>query len=363
MRILFVSGNLCDGGAQRVIATISSALAERGHEITLLLYSRNEKEYAVSPKVKISSIRDSYEEYSVMSGMKRLLFIRNFLKDTKPEVAVGFLEGGYGLYMASFGMRFVKVASARVDPNILLQKKGLRAWIDMKWFASADAVVLQTTRQREHAQHTGWKNQVVIANPISEKALSFSEHNYNRPCRRIVMAGRLEKQKNYPMMFAAMKKVVAVYPEVKLDIFGKGSQEETLKQMILEMGLEQYIVLKGWTQSPLEEYANSDIYVLSSDFEGMPNSLMEAMAVGLPCISTNCDTGPEDLIVDGENGYLVPVNDSEMLAKRLLQVIGMDTTQRRALGKKAQAFIRDNMTSDVIASEWETLLNQLLAKH
>ena len=94
-------------------------------------------------------------------------------------------------------------------------------------------------------------------------------------------------------------------PDMMLDIYGTGRLESELRQQIQEKGLETCVSLRGWTSSPLVEHSNSDIYVLTSDYEGMPNALMEALAMGLPCISTDCDTGPEDLITDGENGFLI----------------------------------------------------------
>ena len=359
MKILFVSGNLCDGGAQRVISVVASGLAECGHDVSLLLFARNEKEYPISEKVQITAIRESFAEYSKMSGLARTTFIRKYLKTLKPQAAIGFLEGGYGLFLASLGMKFTKVASARIDPAILLQKKGARALLDKIWFSSADGVVLQTNRQKVHAEKTGWKNQTVIANPVSDAALDAMPHNYDRPCRRIVMAGRLATQKNYPMVFTAMERVLKKYPDAILDIFGKGAQETQLQELIVQKGLQNNVFLRGWTQNTLGEYARSDVYVLSSNFEGMPNALMEAMAMGLPCVSTDCDTGPEDLITDGENGYLIPVGDADALAERLLRIMDMTPEERKTMGESAKNTMAQNFNKEVVTRQWETMLREL----
>lgn len=217
-------------------------------------------------------------------------------------------------------------------------------------------------RQMQHAKDTSWKNQVVIANPVSDRALALQKHSYDCPCRRVVMAGRLVPQKNYPMIFAAMKKVTEVYPDALLEIYGKGAMQQSLQQMINDLHLEKHVQLKGWTQDTLYEFQNSDLYVLCSNYEGMPNALMEAMAVGLPCISTDCDTGPEDLIVDGVNGYLVPVNDADKLAQRIIDVMKMTVDERRTLGENARHTMADRFSGEVIAEKWEELLMRL-AKH
>ena len=359
MKILFVSGNLSDGGAQRVMAVVTSQLAKMGHEVNLLLFARNKKEYPVDPAMKITALGENFQEYSELSTWQRTLAIRKYVKALKPDAAVGFLEGGYGLFLATLGMKFPKVASARIDPKFLLQKRGGRAMLDRLWFRCADAVVVQTSRQAEHAQNAGWKNMTVIANPVSDDTLVLEPHNYDRPCRRIVMAGRLAEQKNYPMALKAMQKVLEKYPDAKLDIFGKGNQEESLKTLIQEMGLECSVRLMGWTQDTLGEFANSDAYVMTSNFEGMPNALMEAMAAGLPCISTDCDTGPEDLITDEKNGYLVPVGDANALAERLIQIMDMTPAQRRELGENARKTMIEAFNVEAIAEKWAKLLQML----
>ena len=146
MKILFLSGNLCDGGAQRVISVVASELAEKGHDVNLLLFSRNEKEYPLSEKVKIFSLADNFNDYQKISGLKRIIRVRRLLKQLKPEVAVGFLEGGYALYLSSFGLKLKKVSSARINPKHIIEQKGLRAFINKRWFKKSDAIVLQTVR-------------------------------------------------------------------------------------------------------------------------------------------------------------------------------------------------------------------------
>lgn len=360
MKILFLSGNLCDGGAQRVISVVSSRLAENGHDVSLLLFSRNQKEYPISDKVNIVSISKNFQEYCSVSSFSRLKFIRNYLKNFKPDVAVGFLEGGYALYMASLGLKFKKIASARVDPAVIMNAKGLRATINRMWFNSADKIVLQTNKQLDHVPNKIRKKSVVIANPISNAALQSFKTDYSMNCRRIVMAGRLEEQKNYPMVFDAIKIVLQKYPDVKLDIFGKGSQEAELQNLIDTNGLADNIDLCGWTQNTLEEYRNHDMYIMSSDFEGMPNALMEAMGVGLPCVSTDCDTGPSDLIIDGENGFLIPVGDSTALADKIIRIIEMPANKRKELGINAHNTMVEKFNSEVICEKWETFFKKVM---
>ncbi|MBQ8319648.1 MAG: glycosyltransferase family 4 protein [Clostridia bacterium] len=359
MKILFISGNLCDGGAQRVIAVIASELAEKGHDVSLLLFSRNEKEYPISEKVKITALGKNFEEYSKISEFSRIKKIRKYLKETKPNVAVGFLEGGYALYLSSFGLKFKKVASARINPKSILAGKGIRAKINRAWFNHADSIVLQTESQKALSPKSWLNRCTVIANPVSETALAKGKEEYVESCRSFLMIGRLAQQKNYEMALQAIQKVKETYPDIHLDIFGKGGLEETLKEQIKELGLTDNVALCGWTQDSIGEYRKHDGYLLTSDYEGMPNALMEAMAVGLPCISTNCDTGPSDLIEDGKSGFLIPVGDVDALAESILKVIKMSSEQRESIGQAARKRMQENFNNKVIAERWEELFKNL----
>lgn len=362
MKILFVSGNLCDGGAQRVISVTASALAEKGHDVSVLLFSRNEKEYPLSEKVKIFSLAQNFEEYSKISGLKRIFKTRKVIKQIKPDVAIGFLEGGYGLYLSSFGLRVKKVSSFRVNPSIILNKKGLRAFIEKQWFRNSSKIVIQTESQREFLPKKLNEKSVVIENPVSEKALEESVEKYSDSVEKFTMLGRLNEQKNYEMSIKALKIVCEKHESVKLEIFGKGPSEEKIKNLICELGLENNVFLRGWTQSPLEELSKTDCYLMTSNFEGLPNALMEAMAIGLPCISTDCPTGPSDLIDDGKNGFLVPINDHEVLAQKMIEVIEMPKDERQLLGKTAKEKILLNFSALVICEKWESFLQALIKK-
>ena len=362
MKILFVSGNLCDGGAQRVISVVSSELAEKGHDVNLLLYSRNEKEYPLSEKVKVLSLANNFADYQKISGLKRIKLIRKVLKEVKPEVAVGFLEGGYGLYLSSFGLKMKKVSSARINPKYIIEKKGLKAFINKIWFKKSHAIVLQTESQREFAPKSWQKKSVVIANPVSEIALSNEKQSHNDNCKNIIMVGRLDDQKNYSMAIEAIRILRDEYPDIHLDVFGKGWYEETIKKEIEEKDLEDYITLKGWTQNAAQELKEHDLYLMTSDFEGMPNALMEAMVVGLPVISTDCPTGPSDLIDNGVNGYLVPIGDAKVLAERIKEVIEMPKEKRIEMAKLARQKMQENFNNKAITAKWEELFKSLIKK-
>ena len=143
------------------------------------------------------------------------------------------------------------------------------------------------------------------------------------------------------MMIDAVKLVTRDYADVSLRIYGAGEQEAELTSYIEAQGLEANVRLMGRSNELFRIYPNADLYLMSSDFEGMPNALAEAMAVGLPCISTDCKTGPRDLIDNGENGYLVPCGDAQGLARKIMQLFAMSEEEQRTMGQNARKKVRE----------------------
>lgn len=360
IRIVFLTGNLCNGGAQRVIALLSSKLADKGLEVFLLVFYKSENEYSISKNVNISYMAEDYESYSNISPFKRIYKIRRYLKRISPDVGIGFMEAGYALYLSGIGLKIHCIASARIDPIHILNKTGFRAVINKWWFKKADAVVLQTESQKRNVLHL-WKSCVIIPNPITDIVLEKDIDSYSEKCCNMIMVGRLMPQKDYETAIKAFEIVYRQHKDARLNIYGKGEMELQLRQLIKMLGLDSVVQLKGWTNNVVDELRNADMFLLSSRYEGMPNALMEAMAVGLPCISTDCDTGPSELITHGENGFLVSVGDIHEMAMRINEVIDMEKAKREQMGRSAHEFIKRNMNIDKVANMWQSLFEDLLS--
>ena len=157
-------------------------------------------------------------------------------------------------------------------------------------------------------------------------------------------------QKNQKMLIDAMAVVHKAHPEVTLKIFGEGPEENSLLAHIHELELDDCVQLMGKTADVAGELARADLFVFSSDFEGMPNALMEAMAAGMPCVSTDCPTGPKELIGENERGLLVPLGDTEAFAAAVLYMIE-HVPEANTMGQKAHAYMRENYSPLSIARQ------------
>ncbi len=335
--IVFAIGSLHGGGAERVVSVWSSALAERGYRVSVLVYARLENEYPVSEKVEVYPIAESEKACNALSMRQRLARFRKVLKELRPDAVISFLPVvQVYVALASIGLRIPRVETIRINPwrTGILQTKFAKLWL---WcFKTCRALIVQSEDQKPFFSKSVQKKSVVIPNPINAKYIENSKTEYNAASHRIVAAGRLSEQKNYKMMIDAVKMVSKEYSDVSLQIYGIGELEEKLNAYIKEQGLEDTVCLMGRSNELYNVYKEADLYVMSSDYEGMPNALAEAMAIGLPCISTDCKTGPRDLVDNGENGYLVPCDDAAALAEKIKAIFSLSSEEQRAMGQSAR---------------------------
>jgi glycosyltransferase involved in cell wall biosynthesis len=212
----------------------------------------------------------------------------------------------------------------------------------------ADGFVFQTAEAQRYFSKKIQKRSTIIANPIKA---NLPEPFEGERTDRVVALGRLEPQKNYPLLFRAFKRVAEKRDGLTLDIYGGGSQQENLAKLIAEMGMENKIFLRGISANVHDEVLDASAFVLSSDFEGMPNALMEAMAIGLPCISTDCPCGGPEFLIDNEvNGLLVPVKDEEALVNALERVLSDKNFSQRISENAVK--LREECNLERIADKW-----------
>lgn len=357
--ILFYINHIYGGGAERQIVNLANLFAENGHKSILLTSFRHSGEYALSEKVHRISIEEEEKRGNNISrNFRRIAFLRKTVVKYHPDMVVSFMtEPIVRTFIATMGVNVKILISVMTDPK-RAHKSGIRRFIGKIIFPMADACVFQTQEAKEWFPLRLQKKSKVIFNPVDE---SFY-HVERKPLKgKIVTCGRLTLVKNHKMLIEAFYEVQKKYSEISLEIYGEGELRQELQLYIDSLGISDKAFLRGKTSNVAEVLSQAEIFVLTSDVEGMPNALQEALAAGVPCISTDCPCGgPASLIKDGYNGKLCRPKDKAGLVNCILELFE-DRKKMEIMGKTA----RENakiFSSKKIYKEWEDYVSQVVSK-
>lgn len=357
-KICIAIHGLAHAGAERVAASWANYLAEHGHRVSVMVYAHSEDTYDLDERVRIIPLADTQQQYYQLSKGKQLSRIRNVIRQEKPQVMISFLpKMQISVMLATFGMRMKRLETVRNNPWIDTDVSGKRFFWNL-CFRRSDIILVQTKEQSEYFSKRLQKKCVVISNPISRNFADQQKTYGNEKTSRFVAVARINTQKNYPMMIRAFAQATKKDPSCTLDIYGAGSPEkiQSIRDLIGQLGMEERIRLCGWRRDIADILTQYDAFLMSSNYEGMPNALAEAMSAGLVCLSTDCKTGPKDMIESGKNGILAKTGDVRSFTEGIETIINMDQQQRVDMGHLARKSILE------MCSEENTLarLKQLI---
>ena len=349
---------LAHAGAERVAASWANYLADHRHQVSVMVYANSEDTYDLDERVRIIPLADSQQQYYQMSKGKQLSRIRSVIRQEKPQVLISFLpKMQISVMLATFGMRMKRMETVRNNPWIDTDVSGKR-FLWNQCFRRSDIILVQTKEQSEYFSKRLQKKCVVISNPISQSFADRQKTYGAGKTNRFVAVARINTQKNYPMMLRAFTQAAKNDPSCTLDIYGAGSPEkiQSIQKLIEQLGMKDRIQLCGWRRDISDVLTQYDAFLMSSNYEGMPNALAEAMSAGLVCLSTDCKTGPKDMIESGKNGILAKTGDVQSFAEGIETIINMNQQQRVSMGQLARSSILE------MCSEENTLarLKQLI---
>lgn len=368
------------GGIQRVTVVKANALAEiPGNEVYIIATDNKNGPVVqeLSPKVHLIDLDINYynrnQERSMLTnlivgmakGIPHKKALTKVLRQINPDVviSVGMSEKFMLTSMRNRTWKIIREFHSeknyRSKHAYSLFKKIQGKLSDFYEFHYADKkydrIVVLTDEDKE-TNWQGWDNVSVVPNPVSFKCDSPSLLTE----KSVISMGRLEHVKNFTSLISAFKIVAKKHPDWILKIFGDGTLRESLQNQINESGLQNNVFLMGFSNDMESALRQSSIFAFSSLVEGFALVIVEAMECGLPAVSYQCPCGPKDIITEGKDGFLVPVNDEQMLAERICSLIENEDLRRKMA---VEARLRAQYYHvESIAQRWMALFNEVIAK-
>lgn len=356
MKIIFVIPNLAHGGAERVISILSNSFVEKECDVDVVLLQDIQVSYQLSNKVNLIHFGKN-----LLTCKKKLAYniLRNYFKKQKrmyeKVVVIPFLDTCLKRTLLSVvGLNLPVIASERNDPY----QKGSSIIARIKSnipYMLASHCVFQTEDARDYYCSIVRKKSDVILNPlVMPNDVCWNGYE----SKRIVTVGRLEPQKNHSLLVDAFGFIHSEYPDYKLEIYGEGSLRESLQLQINSLGLANYVTLCGYTSDVFQILQDSLLFVMPSDYEGLSNALIEALAVGIPTISTDHPCGGARMVLkNGMNGVLIPVKDKNALVQAMKTII--ENRQFAAMISENGYKIRERLSVQRIIHKWMDVIGRL----
>lgn len=352
MRILFVVRSIGYGGASKQLALTANAMSDYGHEVAIYSYNYNDIQQSLKKTVKYipenNVTKSSIREYLVTPWR-----IRRQLKEYKPDVVISWrANAGCMCILGSFGMPVKTIFSERTDPymetNSMLK-------IATKVCRLSDGGVFQTTKARDYYGKLASRS-VVIPNPVDNRITLPEIVEYSNRPEKIVFVGRFfMKQKRQDIMLDAFKEILKEFPDYKLSFYGDGDDFDSVKKMAIEKGLGSSVIFHGAVTNVINHIKDAKLLVMTSDYEGIPNTLIEAFMAGVPVVSTDCSPGgARTLIDDGVNGYIVDIRDSVAIAKQACKVLNSVDVANRFISNGRKKL--EGLQPEKIFNEWNNYI-------
>lgn len=362
-RIAFHLNCLARGGAERVVTNLANQFAKEGYEVFIATEWQEEDEYQIDDAVKRIHVglRDEDQNKGrVTKFLLRVKYLKKFVREYKPDVLIAFAKrANYRALMAAGNMKIPVVISIRTDPKG--HYDSFTDKIQNKWlFPKAAGCVFQTKGQKDFFKPLLQDNSRVILNPINPKYIGGEAPTERE--KSVVHHARLVDFKNQPMLVRAFLRVHEKHPDYVLKMYGDDSHDgtkEILEKIIADNHAEDYVFIMGGSDSLEKELPKGSVYAFSSDWEGMPNSLLEAMALGMPIVATDCPCGgPATVMTNEVDGLLIPVKDEDALVAGLNRLIE-DRELAERLGNNARK-IADIGNSQAVFAQWKDFLESVM---
>jgi GalNAc-alpha-(1->4)-GalNAc-alpha-(1->3)-diNAcBac-PP-undecaprenol alpha-1,4-N-acetyl-D-galactosaminyltransferase len=370
MRITLVISKLITGGAERVMSVMANYWASHRRKVTLITIASQEMDCCVHPRVKLDSrvihiglgmdVDSNYLVQAARNNAERVKRLRQEIRASRPDVVISFLSRTNILtLLASIGLGTPVIVSERIDPR---QRSLGLVWGALRYlmYRQADGLVVQSQEVCEWARKFVAPRAIhVIPNPVEAPLEPYDRIARSRESGRTVVAmGRLVRQKGIDLLLEAWSRCAKKHGGWSLLILGEGEERQSLEALVSELELKDRVSLPGTVPDPARVLQRADLFVMSSRYEGFPNALLEAMACGLAVISTDCPSGPGEIVRDGVDGILVHPNNVDALASAMDRLMS-DGSERERLALRAVE-VTERFGLEKVMGMWETVVQHTL---
>ena len=346
MRIVFVCDTLSSGGAERVISSLSNEFAYKGHNITIILLSKvaSRPFYQLDKRIRLIFLTTDFDKKP--SFLKKSRLLKQTLINIRPDFVISFLS--YVCIYTWWALKSTKIpyfVSERNDPN---KRSKLKQFLLNCSFKKAAGCVFQTEDAMNYYGFIKPNKKTIIYNPVNSLVSCNTKKVSSK--KVILSVGRLEEQKNPFLLIDAFNIFNKTHNDYVLKMYGSGSLKNELETYICDNNI-QNVVLCGNSKTWQQDEFNARVFALSSNYEGMPNSLLEALCLGIPSVSTDCPIGgPKEVKkVFGDGLILTKCGDATAFANAIEQCIKM---------KRKKVFIPEVFETKNVANQWLTFIKE-----
>lgn len=353
-RIIFVTISMTGGGTERVISVLANYWASHGAVVTIVMIAGDEVAYDLNKNIVVKRVSGATGG-DTRGRIERIRRMRDvFRADSNATIiAMGSVASMFTA-IALLGLKNRLIVSERNDPGRLNYRpiKSYEKMLRNLLYHRASTVVFQTDMAMELFSYTIRKKGIIIMNPVDENLPEPMD--YEQRGKYIISAGRINKKKNLRLLVEAFNEFYKNHKDYKLLIYGEGEESKNIEQYISELGLDESAIMKGFSNNVCGEMNQARIFVSSSDSEGISNSIVEAMAMGMAVIATDCPVGGSRMLIDsGNNGVLIGVGNKNELVDALNHVT--DINIAKSYADKAKE-VRTKYSVSEIISKWERVL-------
>ncbi|RBL79206.1 glycosyltransferase family 4 protein [Streptomyces cavourensis] len=367
-RVLLFIHSLHGGGAERVAADLSAHWAGMGREVMVVTQASADGDvYTLHPKVRrevLHTVGEGGGLRGILSNVQRVRALRRVIKAFRPDIVLGMMTTASVLsVLASTGLSTRVIATEHTHPPSQAMSGFWQRLRRFTYPRAARVVALTRGTADWLAQHVPGSRLAVIPNPVHwplPKGMPMLTPQTGDGRKRLLAVGRLHADKGFDLLVQAYARLAPSHPDWDLVILGEGDERRALEAQVQGAGLQDRVSLPGRAGNVGDWYQSADLYVLTSRFEGLSNTLLESMASGLAAVAFDCDTGPREIVRDGVDGVLVRPNGDVDALCRALDAVMSDETGRQRMAQAATA-VRERFSAERVLGLWEELFDGVRA--